>query len=147
MSRAEIVFPTLILAFAVTFLALGNFVYAYSWTSFAFPVAVGIVLCALCAAEIVSLVAGHRRTTPRPSQGEPVPLSVPSLGWMFALALFLYGLGFVLGPAAYLLVCLHANGFSWNASLGVAAGSLLVTWGLFIKVMGILLPIWPLWWP
>jgi hypothetical protein len=147
MSRAEIVFPALIVAFTATFLALGNFVYAYSWTSFVFPLMVGSVLCVLCAAGVVSALAGRRATAPQASQDEPVPLSLPSLAWMFALALFLYGLGFVVGPAAYLLACLRSNGFSWGLSLAVAGGSLLVTWGLFIHVMGILLPIWPLWWP
>jgi hypothetical protein len=147
MRRAEIAFPSLILGSALIFLALGNFFYAYSWTSFAFPLAVGTVLCALCAAEIVAVAAGRRHAVPRTGEGEPIPFSRPSLAWMLALAPFLYGLGFVLGPAAYLSVCLHANGFSWNVSLGVAAGSLLVTWGLFVKVLGVLLPIWPLWWP
>jgi hypothetical protein len=147
MSRAEIVLPALILGFTATFLALGNFVYAYSWTSFTFPLMVGTVLCVLCAAAIVAALAGRHATAPRASQDEPVPLSLPSLAWMFALALFLYGLGFVAGPAAYLLACLRANGFSWGLALAVAGSSLLVTWGLFIHVMGILLPIWPLWWP
>jgi hypothetical protein len=64
---------------------------------------------------------------------------------MFALALFLFGLGFVAGPAAYLLICLRANGFSWGLSASVAVASLAVTWGLFIKTMGILLPVAPLW--
>jgi hypothetical protein len=147
MSRAEIMFPALILAFTATFLALGNFVYAYSWTSFAFPLMVGAVLCVLCAARIVTALAGPHATAPRTNQDEPVPLSLSSLAWMFALALFLYGLGFVAGPAAYLLACLRANGFSWSLALAVAGSSLLVTWGLFIHVMSILLPIWPLWWP
>jgi hypothetical protein len=147
MSRAEVIFPALILALTAAFLALGNFVYEYSWTSFAFPLAVGGVLCALCAAVIASALAGPRVAVPAQGPDEPMPFSLASLAWMFALALFLFGLGFVAGTAAYLLVCLRGNGFSWRLSAAVAAGSLLVTWGLFIRVMGILLPVWPLWWP
>jgi hypothetical protein len=148
MSRAEAIFPALIVAVVATLLALGNFVFEYSWTTFAFPLAAGIVLCALCALEITGvLVTRHEAPAIAAQTGEDrPPLALASLTWMFALAVFLYALGFVAGPALYLLAFLRANRFSWVLSASIALASIAVTWGLFIHVIGILLPVEPLWW-
>jgi hypothetical protein len=148
MSRAEFVFPALIFAAVAVLLVLGNSVFAYTWTAFVFPLGAGMVLCALCAAEMAAAMRARERAEPAPraaaTANAAVPFSLASFAWMFALAVFLYGFGFVAGPALYLLVCLRANGVSWGLAAGVALASLAVTWGLFIKIMGILLPVYPL---
>jgi hypothetical protein len=150
MTRGEIVFPSLIFALVAGLLVLGNSVFEYSWTAFAFPLGAGLALCALCAVEIARLlkagpVAAPAAPPPSDADDAPPAFSAASLAWTFALGVFLYGLGFVAGPAAYLLVCLRASGFSWRLATGVAVASLAVTWGLFIKLMGVLLPMAPLW--
>jgi hypothetical protein len=141
MSRAKAIFPFAILTVVAALIAIGYFVIQYSFITFIFPLMVGIVVCLLCLMELARLRANPVVTSADP----PAPLSLSSLAWMFALIVFLYGLGFVFGAAAYLLACLRANGFSWRLAGGVAAASLLVAWGLFIKIMGIQLPIVPLW--
>jgi hypothetical protein len=73
------------------------------------------------------------------------PLSLASVGWIFALIVFLYVFGFVVGPALYLLAFLRVNGFSWLTAATIALASAAVTWGFFIKAIGILLPVAPLW--
>jgi hypothetical protein len=149
MSRAEFIFPALIFAAVALLLVLGNSVFAYTWTAYVFPLGAGVVLCALCAAEMAVALRARERAAPAAraaaTADAAAPFSLASFAWMFALAAFLYALGFVAGPALYLLVCLRANGVSWALSAGVALASLLVTWGLFIKVMGIQLPLAPLW--
>jgi hypothetical protein len=150
MTRGAFLFPAAIVAVVVVLLALGNFYYEYGWTTFAFPLGVGVVICLLCAIEIAGVLRGRAATTPAGSDidstdTEQAGLSLPALGWMFALVVFLYAFGFVFGAAIYLLVCLRFNGFSWITSAIVALGSILVTWGLFIHVLDILLPVWPLW--
>jgi len=150
MTRGELVFPASVLTAVVVLLALGNFYYEYGWTAFTFPLGVGIVVCVLCAIEISAVLRGRRAMAPAGSDVDASDttqgrLSLPAAGWMFALVVFLYAFGFVFGAAVYLLVCLRTNGFSWIASVVVALGSVLVTWGLFIKVLDILLPIYPLW--
>jgi hypothetical protein len=151
MTRAEVIFPALIFAVVATLLVLGNVVYEYSWTTFAFPLGAGLILCALCAAEIATTLRAHPSRLPEASVAgvtavdAPAPISPASLAWTFALAAFLYGFGFVAGPALYLLTCLRANGASWAVSAGIALASIVVTWGLFIKAMGVLLPLKPLW--
>jgi hypothetical protein len=145
MRRGEFIFPALILAVTVVLLLLGAFYYQYGRVVFMFPLAAGIALCALCLNEMVAVVQGRARTAPPLTDEPETPMSLPGLGWMLALLLFLYGLGFVFGSAAYLLLCLRANGFSWKVAGGIAAAALIATWGLFIKVLAIQLPIEPLW--
>ena len=143
MSRAEAIFPAAIFAVIAALVAAGYFVLQFSWTAFIFPLGTGVAICILCALELFRL--GNSPPAQAPAEDGPPPLSISSLAWMAALGLFLYGLGFVVGPAAYLLVCLRMNGFSWGLAAGVAAASVAVTWGIFIKVMHVLLPIAPLW--
>ena len=143
MKRGEAVFPALILAFTAAMLALGYFHYQYSWTAFAFPLAAGLVVSLLCAFEIAAIL--RRPGTRAPRAADTPSLSLAGLAWLFALAAFLYALGFVFGAALYLLVCLRGNHFSWRLSVGTAVVSLFVNWGLFVKVLGVQLPIRPLW--
>jgi len=147
MRRTELVFPSFILVVIAALLAYGAS--HYTWTALAFPLGAGLILCGLCAGEVAKvLMAHHGQPVPEidaTGDEEVAPLSAATIGWIFALPVFLYGLGFVAGPACYLLACLRANHFSWLISLGIAAASVLVTWGLFIRIVGILLPVVPLW--
>jgi hypothetical protein len=144
MSRAELAFPSIIFALVAAFAIGGIVIGEYPWGVIVFPFGAATVVCILCAIEIVRVVKGKAAPETQPEQADD-EISLKALGWLFALAPFLYGLGFVFGPAAYLLACLWANGVSWRLSIPIAAVSLLVTWGLFIKLMGVLLPIAPLW--
>ncbi len=114
-----------------------------SWTAFAFPFAAGLAVCLLCVFEIAGIL--RRRGAPAPRAADQPSLSLAGVAWLFALAAFLYGFGFVLGAALYLLVCLRGNDVSWRLSAGIAVVSLFVSWGLFIKVLGVQLPLKPLW--
>ncbi len=141
MKRGDAVLPALMLAFTATMLAIGYFHYHYSWTAFAFPLGAGLALCLLSAFEIAAVL--RRRDGGAPVEAAPV--SPGGAAWLFALAAFLYAFGFVFGAALYLLVCLRGNGFSWRLSAGSAAVAVLIQWGLFIKVLGVQLPLEPLW--
>jgi hypothetical protein len=143
MTRGAAIFPALILAFTAAMLALGYFHYQYSWTTFSFPLGAGVILCLLCALELASALR-HPEADAQRLQEMPA-LSLRSLAWLFALAPFLWAFGFVFGAALYLLVSLRGNAFSWRASIATAAGWLLVSWGLIIKLLGVQLPIAPLW--
>jgi len=142
-NRGHIVFPSMIFAFTAVMLALGYFHYHYSWTAFAFPFSAGLAVCVLCAFEIANAVRG--RGTAAPGDSSPPPVSLAGVAWLFALGVFLYAFGFVFGAALYLLVCLRGNGFSWRLSVSTAVVTLGVAWGIFIKVLGVQLPLVPLW--
>ena len=142
MTRGAFLFPALVLAFTAVMLGLGYFHYHYSWVSFAFPLGTGLVLCGLCALEIFIF----SRSAQASERSDDMPaLSPVSLAWLFALAPFLWAFGFVFGAALYLLVSLRGNAFSWRTSIAAALISLVVSWGLVIKVLGVQLPITPLW--
>jgi hypothetical protein len=147
MSRGEAVFPGLLLLGVAMLVAGGIFIAGYSWNVIAFPFGAAAIVCGLCLVQLATALADSKPAAPEPSPADlpSEPLTVASLVWVFVLALFLYGLGFVFGPAAYLLVYLRANGASWLLSTAVAASSLLITWGLFIKLLRVLLPLQPLW--
>jgi Tripartite tricarboxylate transporter TctB family len=149
MSRAELIFPAIIFATVAAFAAGGYFIGGYPWGVLAFPLGAAVLTCVLCAIEIARVLAARRQPASAPAESaeDALPMSASGLAWMFVLPVFLYGLGFIAGTAAYLLACLRANGFTWRLSAGVALVSLAVTWGLFVHVMGVLLPIMPLWWP
>lgn len=142
MTRAAIAFPALIL------LTVGGLtlyaVFTFTWTALQFPLGAGLLLCALCVAELAATLS-DRQAEAMVDAERAGSLSWPSLMWIFALAGFLFGLGFVAGPALYLLIYLRANRFSWTFAASVALASVAVTWGLFIKIIGILLPVAPLW--
>ena len=143
MTRAQAAFPALILAFVAAMLALGYFHYNCTCPTFAFRLGAGVVVIALCAGEILGLVR-HPETVAQPTDQMPA-VPIRSLLWLFALAPFLWAFGFVFGGALYLLISLRGHAFSWRASIVTALASLLVSWGLVIKILGVQLPIAPLW--
>jgi hypothetical protein len=150
MSRAELVFPSMIFVAVAGFMAGGYALGEYSSSVIAFPLGAATFTCALCVLEIARVLA-RQPAAPATAASEdadaPAPISATGLFWMFVLPVFLYALGFVAGPALYLLACLRATGFSWVLAISVAAASVAMTWGFFFYVMGVLLPLLPLWWP
>ena len=142
MNRAAIVFPALILLVVAALSAYA--LLFYTWTALVFPVGIGGIVCAMCIGELAAALAGKAPLPTADDERMGAP-SLRSVGWIFALAPFLYGLGFVLGPACYLLACLRGNGYSWRVSGAIAASSAAIVWGVFIKTIGILLPVAPLW--
>ena len=145
MKRDELIFPALMFAAAAALLLAGFFVLHYSWTVIAFPLMAGVALCVLCLLDIGATL-GLGAVPSTANDDSPEPLSLAGLGWALSLLPFVYALGFVFGSAVYLFTYLRAHGSSWRFSAAVGAASLLVTWGLFIKILHILLPLEPLWW-
>jgi Tripartite tricarboxylate transporter TctB family len=151
MNRGEAIFPALLLSGVAALVAGGIFLAGYSWKVIAFPFGAAAIIGGLCLFQLTTVLTGAKTQTvaaemsPPPSDLPADPLTTASLVWVFVLAIFLYGLGFVFGSAAYLLLYLRAHGSSWLLSTTIAAGSLLVTWGLFIKILRVLLPLQPLW--
>jgi hypothetical protein len=142
-SRSEFLFPSILFA-AVAMLIAGGFAAGYSWTVIAFPLGAAIVMCSLCVLQ-AGLAAGVAGARPKAEAQDIPPLTATSLGWVFALPLLCFASGFVLGPALFLLAYLRVHGSSWATSGLIAAGSIVVTWGLFIKFLQVPLPIEPLW--
>lgn len=141
---AEIAFPALLLAIVTGLVAGGFLLFDYSPRVILFPALAALIMGGLCVVQIAATRSGRARAE---HDQDLEPITAGSVAWVFALAAFVFGLGFVFGPAAYLLAYLRANGSSWRLSIIVSALSIVVTWGFFIKLMRVLLPIEPLWWP
>ena len=126
-------------------LASGLFINHYSWTVIGFPLGAGLFVCVMCVVDVAMSVTGR---DPKPAANEePLePLSVAAVAWAFALVPFVVAFGFVFGSALYLLAYLFANGSSWRVAAVISVASLLVTWGLFIQLMRVPMPVEPLWW-
>ena len=145
MRHAQIVFPCLIVTVVAGLLASGLFVFHYSWTVIGFPLGAGLFVCVMCMVDIAMTLTG--REPKPPANEEPLPpLSLAAVAWAFALVPFVIAFGFVFGPALYLLAYLLFNGSSWRVAAIISSCSLLVTWGLFIQLMRVPMPVEPLWW-
>jgi hypothetical protein len=144
-SRAQIIFPCLMFVVIAGLLAVGFFVYRYSWTVIGFPLGSGLFVCVMCIVDVAMTLRG--RAPKPPANDEPLePLSWTAVLWAFALVPFVIAFGFVFGPALYLLAFMPANGSSWRLAGVISTASLAVTWGLFIQLMRVPMPIEPLWW-
>lgn len=142
---AETAFPALLLALVTALVGGGFFLFDYSPRVILFPFLAALAVGGLCLAQIAAVRSGR---VPPLVGDEPdaEPLTASSVIWVFALAAFVFALGFVFGPAAYLLAYLRATGSSWRLSIVISALSVVVTWGFFIKLVRVLLPLEPLWW-
>lgn len=145
MNRAQIFFPCLIFAVVAVLLVSGFFVYRYSWTVIGFPLGAGLFVLLMCMIDIAMTLAG-REPKPAANDAPLEPLSRNAVLWAFALMPFVIALGFVFGPALYLLAYMLAYGSSFRLSAIISTASLLVTWGLFIHLMRVPMPVEPLWW-
>lgn len=143
---AELAFPALLLVVVTGLVAGGYLLFDYSPRVIGFPFLAALIMGGLCLSQIASVLSGREQPRSR-DEPEPEPMTAASVVWVFALAVFVFGLGFVVGPAAYLLIYLRATGSSWRLSVAVSAVSVAVTWGFFIKLMRVPLPVEPLWWP
>lgn len=144
-AHAESALPMLILAGVATLLATGHFVLGYSWTSFAFPFGVGLPLAALCGVQLAAIA--RQRQAPAPPAGADAAPFAGALAGLLALGGLIYGLGFIAGPTAYLVAALRADRQPWRLILAMALGSMALGWGLFVRLLGVPLPLKPLWWP
>ena len=144
--NAETVFLGLLAAFLVGFCALGLFYYAYPVDLLRFPLLAAGFTLVVTLVQMVSLgrrtsVAGGQARLPERRGG------LIKAGWLLSVLPLVFLCGFPAALALYLFGCLKSAGESWGLSLVLAASSLLLSYGLFIQMIGIPLPLLPLWWP
>jgi hypothetical protein len=150
MRSAETAFLLALAAFLTGFCALGLFYYDYSVALMRFPLLAAGGTLVVVIVQVVALRRGtapaHRSATSvdAPAQGErPVRKAL----LLLSILPLVFLLGFPAGLAAFLLGVLRCAGESWRLSLAVAAASLGISYGVFVKAMGVPLPLLPYWWP
>ena len=159
MQRTEAGFLALLGTFLTVLCLLGLFHYDYSATLMRFPLLAAGVTLAVVLVRLIVLRRGqdhapgddtdeaevdHLAQAMQPNQRRRSLIGIAVIASILPLVFFL---GFPLGVAVFLLWALRCNGESWALALIVSVVSLLLTYGLFLRVLWVPLPVYPVWWP
>jgi len=144
---ADRIFTLGLIVFLLGFLGLGVWHYDYGWTVLRFPVLIGLSGCLICLGNLA--LAG-----PEPAAAQPVEKkangtiglrqALPAMAWIVALLPVIWVLGYVIGLTLYVFTYLKTHGQSWTVSAVLAACTLIVVYGGFVRLLGISLPVWPI---
>ncbi len=138
----------LIALFIAGFLALGEFVYDYSFSVHRFPIIVGLATIALAAIAFVRTLV---RPAPQGDEEEAASAwpsgTTAALLWLAAALPIVVFLGYLVGPALYLFIYLKLHGEKWLTAAVFAIGALLVIYFGFHELLAVRVPIYPFWWP
>lgn len=158
MRGLESAFLLAVAIFLVGFCCLGLFYYGYSAALMRFPLLAAGSTLAVVAVQLLSL---RRAAAPAAAEQEAGPprrgtlwaavAEGPAFWWkllgLFSILPLILLFGYPIGLAIFLVFYLKFERTSWALALGVAAASLLLSYGLFIKLLGVSLPSLPLLWP
>ena len=158
MQRVEICFLLGICAILTGLCLLGLFYYEYSATLMRFPLmSAGVVL--VVAMVQLGLLWNRPATANAPvgtgsmtertaadAGGSPRRSILAKICWLFLILPLVLALGYPVGLAIYLLLFLKQVGESWKVALGISGTSLLLSYGLFVEMLGVPLPLLPSWW-
>lgn len=152
-----------VILFIGGFLALGEFVYDYSFSVHRFPIIIGGVTIALALGVIVRVLAAPRpaaagiseardgAAAEAEAEGAAAPAwpkgTTAALLWLAAALPAMILLGYVAGTAIYLLAYLRLHGERWLTATAFATVGALVVYFGFHEFLGVRLPVYPFWWP
>ena len=149
MRSAEIAFLLLLAGFLVAICAIGQFHYGYSAGLMAFPLLGAGATLLVVAIQLVILITLPKAAGDAPERPKAAvdARGLAGLAVLFSVVPFVLLAGYPGGFALYLLILLRRAGEGWAVAAGLAAGSLLVSYGLFVRLLGVPLPLAPWWWP
>jgi hypothetical protein len=153
MRSVEIAFLLLLAGFLAAICATGHFHYGYSAALMLFPLlAAGATLCIVAIQLIVLTRSPDTAGDAMADRAQAPHTAVGAGAWarlaaLFAVVPFVLLAGYPAGFALYLLVVLRRAGEGWAVSGGLAVASLVVSYGLFARLLGVPLPLAPWWWP
>ena len=144
-------------AFLILFCLLGLFYYDYSTSLMRIPLlAAGVTLAVVIVHLAMMRWAAGSAAADAELDGKSILIAalasprrrqaIARLFWIFSVVPLTILLGYPLGLAVYLLSVLKSFGESWVLSLAVAGVSLAFSFGLFVQVLRVPLPVVPPWW-
>lgn len=154
MRKAEAAFLCTLAGFLAGFCALGLFYYAYPLALLRFPLLAAAGTLVVVALQLLLLRGSASADAalmpkgagvPRPGDGQPAV--VKEALWLMSILPLVFLLGFPAGLAVYLLCYLKHAGETWVLAGSMGLASLALSYGLFMKVIGVALPFLPVWWP
>jgi len=153
----EFVFLAGIIAVIGCFLILGAWYYAYNWSVFAFPLVLGLLAIVLTCLRMITMLRGGDKAAPadtEPPAAAVSPVAAPSLfsgaawaqlGWMLAMLVVSYLIGFLAGPALVVGVYVKVYRFGWLATILMILGTLAIAYLGFTVLLQVPLPLEPFW--
>ena len=128
----NLIFPLVLLAALTTMIVVSL---GYQYTAKLFPLLVMLPVAALLVVQIFLEARKLRQeTAPRESTqaGQADLFSyLKSQGWVVVLLLSIYLLGFVIGPALFLLIYLRMQGVKWLTTAICIAMAMAIVYGAF----------------
>lgn len=148
MKTLEIAFAAVLLAFVVFIIGAGVVYYHYPMNVMRFPYFVGAFLAGMAAWRLKGAIAGERLEGDVEEGEAPTTESVGEFArtalWLLAILPAVWFLGYPAGITLYLLVYFIAHGQSWWTTILLSAAGLLVTYFVFIELLRVNLPVWPI---
>lgn len=139
MKRGQIIFPLTIAGFVSLLLAAAAMQPSGSWRNLGFPLGVALPLLLACL-----LQASRSRHSETNGQDTTAVPSSSTMAWLLAAPASIAALGFLAGPALFLICYLRWHAMRWSATLGSAVGIALLHWGL-VQGLRVPLPLGPPW--
>lgn len=142
MIRTDSILPLLAACMALLFLLSGWLFYDYGWVVMRFPLLVGALTIGAALPLLLRRRGGPVEPAP-PSGRDRDGRIAAEFSHYLAVASILpavWILGFVLGPALFLLAFLRWHGTGWGLAAAMAAGTALFVHGVFVKLLQLQLP-------
>jgi hypothetical protein len=129
----SIIFPLVLLSILMTMIIISL---GYQYTAKLFPLLVMLPVTALLAAQIfISIRAGKKQKAAPEGDKRADQASLgdylKSQVWVVALLLAIYLLGFVAGPALFLLIYLKTHGVKWLTTTICVSAIIAIVYGAF----------------
>lgn len=148
MSKAALWFPIGIAACIAVLLCLGALYFDYSLLVLQFPLLVGTFTCLLCGVQALRVSSGQLEAAAPASEvrGQPVTRVAARALWLSSIVPAVFLLGYPLGLSVYLFLFLKLRGQSWWLASVCALSSLGVVEALFMTLLNVPLPAYPIGW-
>lgn len=147
MKTLEKLFPAVLIAFVLFVLGAGIFYYKYPMPVMRFPYLVGGFLLIMATWHLWRTLTGRRLA----DEGDLENPTTENLGefartslWLLAILPAIWIFGYLIGIPIYLMAYFKAHGQSWWLSTLLSAAALAVTYFVFMKFLGVNLPITPI---
>ena len=146
MKKMEALFPAVIIVFVLFILGSGIFYYQYPIAVMRFPYIDGAFLLVMAGWHLWRTLTGRRLV----DEGDLENPTTESIGefvrtalWLLAILPAIWLLGYLIGIPVYLMIYFRAHGQSWGLSLILSGAAMAVTYFVFMRFLGVNLPVMP----
>lgn len=142
MIRTDSILPLLAACMALLFLLSGWLFYDYGWVVMRFPLLVGALTISAALPLLLRRRGAPVEPAPPSDRDRDGSVAAEFSNYLVVACILpaVWILGFVLGPALFLLAFLRWHGTGWGVAAAMAAGTALFVHGVFVKLLQLQLP-------